>query len=203
MTGRLTRPGPLSGDYATQNFFGGQLTVTVPAGWEGFEDSTGELAVGPAGSEDARVEFWIDVYAVLDPTGTRDPKVGLSAAAMTSWIAKNPNLTVLSRKPATFGGLPAEALDWQRSPAAKNSDEGCPLELRPCVIEFGYKEWDGVFAEGGPFRDRLVIANATWGGTQHAIYALIWAVNSGAFAAIEADAMPVIQGARLPAGVTP
>jgi hypothetical protein len=33
------------------------------------------------------------------------------------------------------------------------------------------------------------------------LYALIWAVNEDAFAAIQADAMQMIEGARLPPGV--
>jgi hypothetical protein len=49
------------GDYTTSYFFGGQFTVTVPEGWYGYEDSTGELAIGPEGSDDARLGFWIDV----------------------------------------------------------------------------------------------------------------------------------------------
>jgi hypothetical protein len=202
VTGRLKRPGPLSGDYTTQNFFGGQFTVTVPSGWEGFEDSTGELAIGPAGSEDGRVEFWIDVYAVEAASGSRDETVDITADAMAAWIASNPNLEILDRQPAMFGDLPAEAFDWLKRADAVNSVPDCPAELLPCVSLFGYPEWDGAFSEGGPARDRLVLAKATWGGTPHAIYALVWAVNEESFAEIQANAMQMIEGARLPYGVT-
>ena len=35
VTGRLDRPGAISGEFTTRNFFGGQMTVTVPDGWFG------------------------------------------------------------------------------------------------------------------------------------------------------------------------
>ena len=66
VTGELTVPGDLpAGDYTTQNFFGGQLTVTLPAGWSGFEDSTGELGLRSptvGGADGAALLFWIDIY---------------------------------------------------------------------------------------------------------------------------------------------
>jgi hypothetical protein len=202
VTGRLTRPGPLSGDYHTRYFFGGQLTVTAPDGWYGYEDSTGELSIGPARSEDARLELWIDVHVAADARGTRDESVDLTTEAMSAWIAANPNLEILGRKPSTFGGLAGEAFDWTRSAAAENGDPDCPQELRPCVVEFGYPEWDAAFSEGGPFRSRLIVAKAGWSGGQHTLYGMIWAIDADAFAAVEADATAVIEGARLPAGVS-
>jgi len=201
VAGRLTRPGVLGGEYQTKNFFGGQLTVTVPEGWFGYEDSTSELSISPNGSEDARLELWIDVHAAADPAGTRDQTVDLRAEAMTAWIVSNPNLEILRRTPATFGGLAAEAIDWARAAGAVNADPGCPAEIQPCVVEFGYPEWDGAFGEGGPFRSRLVIAKAAWSGGQHTLYAMTWASTADNFAAIEAEAMAIIEGARLPPGV--
>jgi hypothetical protein len=198
VTGMLMRPGLLTGDYTTNIFFGGQLTLTVPSGWEGFEDSTGELAIGPAGSEDGRVEFWIDAYAAVDSSGKRDETVDTTADAIAAWIVSNPNLDILDRQSAMFGALPAEAFDWMKRADGENSDPDCPAELLPCVSLFGYPEWDGAFVEGGPARDRLVIAKATWGGTPHTVFALIWAVDEDNFAAIQADAMQMIEGARLP-----
>jgi hypothetical protein len=201
VTGRLTRPGLLGGDYKTRNFFGGQLTVTVPEGWFGYEDSTSELSIGPKDSEDARLELWLDVHVAADVRGTRDQSVDLTTEAMTAWIVSNPNLDILRRTPATIGGLAAEAIDWARSAGARNSDPDCPAELRPCVVEFGYPEWDGAFTEGGPFRSRLVIAKAAWSGGQHTLYAMLWATSADAFASFEAHAMALVEGARLPAGV--
>ena len=201
VTGRLTRPGVMGGEYTTRNFFGGQLTVTVPEGWFGYEDSTSELSVGPKDSEDARLELWVDVHVAADASGTRDQSVDLTTEAMTAWIVSNPDLDILGRTPATFGGLSGEAIDWARSAGARNSDPNCPAEIQPCVVEFGYPEWDGAFVEGEQFRSRLVIVKAAWSGGQHTLYAMLWATSADAFAAFEAQAMGIVEGARLPAGV--
>jgi hypothetical protein len=86
--------------------------------------------------------------------------------------------------------------------ALLHGDPGCPQELRPCVVGFGYPEWDAAFSEGDPFRSRLIVAGASWSGGQHTLYGMIWAIDADAFAAVEADATAVIEGARLPAGVS-
>jgi hypothetical protein len=198
--GKLTRPGALSGDYQTRYFFGGLMTVTVPDGWWGYEDSTSELSIGPAGSEVDRLEIWIDVYSVADAKGTQDESFERSAEGVTAFVAAEQGIEILDRGPATLGGLPAEAFVYRRAADAINQDPDCPKELQPCIVEFGYPEWDGVFAEGGPFHSRLVIAKATWGGEIHAVYAMFWADDSS-YDADGAKAQAIVEGARLPAGV--
>lgn len=198
--GQLTRPGPLSGEYETKYFFGGQMTVTVPDGWFGYEDSTGELSIGPAGSEDARVEFWIDVYAVKDGNGTPDDSVARTADAIIPWFLDKPIIEVVKREPTTFGGLPAEAIEYRRNDKAKNEVPDCPAEIQPCSAEFGYPEWDGSFGEGSPFHSRLVYANAMWGGERHSVYAMFWAWGTFYDQHIE-QATGMIDSATLPDGV--
>jgi len=201
-TGRIEQPGPLSGDYTTKNFFGGGMTVTPPEGWFGYEDSTSELSIGPAGADNARVEFWIDVHVAKDPAGARGD-VPITADAMTDWIASNRNLKIVSRRTEPWGPLTAEVFDWTRAEEAVNGDPGCPDEYKPCVVEFGYPEWDAAFSEGGPFRDRLFIAPATWGGQPHTVYAMIWADDDAAFEKVEAAATEMVRGVRFPEGVGP
>jgi len=204
VTGQLTEPGPLpAGDYTTQYFFGGQLTVTLPAdGWSSFEDSTGEFALRSPAGEGALL-FWIDIYAAIDPGSTPVPGVERTVEGVLGWLRENPNLEVLDEGPATLGGLTAVALDLGPAARAKNVDPGCPAELRPCVGLFSYPEWgDGFFSEGGPFHLRLMAAEATWGGQTHAVYAMIDAVDEDAFAAMAPDMMAIIEGAELPLGVS-
>jgi hypothetical protein len=200
VTGRLARPNAISGDYTTRNFFGGQLTVTVPDGWWGYEDSTSELSIGPAGSEVDRLEIWIDVYVAKDANGTPDESFERSAEAITAFVKAQQGIDILEDGPATLGGLPAEAIVYKRAADAINMDPNCPTEIQPCILEFGYPEWDGAFGEGGPFRSRLVIAKATWGGATHAVYAMFWADDSS-YEADAAKAQAIVEGARLPAGV--
>jgi hypothetical protein len=199
--GQLTRPGPLSGDYKTKYFFGGQMTVTVPDGWFGYEDSTGELAIGPADKGDfAKVEFWIDVYAVSDGNGTPDESIERSADAIIPWFVDKSIIDVIKRQPATLGGLTAEAIEYERNDDGKNEVADCPKEIQPCSAAFGYPEWDGSFGEGDHFHSVLVYTTATWGGETHSIYAMLWSLDPyyDQFADL---ALEMIESARLPAGV--
>jgi hypothetical protein len=202
VTGQLLEPGTVSGEYNTQYFFGGQFTVSVPDGWYGYEDSTSELSIGPAGSEDARLEFWIDIYAASEPSGTRDQSIRRTAEGVTEWFVQKPIIEVIERAPTTFGGLPAESIEYRRRDSAANEDPDCPAELQPCAVEFGYPEWDGSFSEGGPFHSRLVVAEASWGGENHAIYAMFWAIGP-AYDDLIDEARAVIESAQLPEGVEP
>ena len=204
LPGQLTVPGDLpAGDYTTKYFFGGQLTVTLPADWTSFEDSTGEFALKPAGSDGFALLFWLDVYPIVDGVdGGTTPVAGVEPTAdgVLGWTEANPNLQA-ERSAASLGGLAAEALDLRPSDAAENVDPDCPAELRPCVGLFGFPQWDGFFSEGGPFHLRLIAASARWGGQEHVIYAMIDAGTEEAWTAFGSEASAIIDGARLPLGV--
>ena len=198
--GQLTRPGPISGDYSTVYFFGGQMTVTVPDGWYGYEDSTGELAIGHPDDESARLEFWIDVYAASDPAGTQDPSIERTGEAVVAWFVDKPIIDVVERAPTTLGGIPAESIEYRRNEDGANEDPDCPAEIQPCAVEFGYPEWDGTFSEGDAFHSQLIVANAVWGGEHHSIYAMFWAIGPAYDAQIE-EARAIIDSVTLPLGV--
>jgi hypothetical protein len=198
----LTRPGNLpAGDYTTKYFFGGQLTVTAPADWTSFEDSTGEFGLQPVGPNDGRVLFWIDVYPIVD--GTFEHAKGWDGTAkwMIDWIEANPNITVIDKGAAKIGDLEATALEFGRSPKAVNVDKGCPAEIRPCVNLLSFPQWDGQYGVAGPFHVRIIAADASWGGKTHGVYAVIDTDNDDVFARIAPAAIEMIEGARLPVGV--
>jgi hypothetical protein len=204
VTPDLTRPGDLPpGDYTTQHFFGEQLTVTVPDGWTSFEDSTGEFGLKPKGPDDRKVLFWIDVYPVHDD-GRATPIKGFdgTAKSLIGWVEADPNVKVLKTSVGHIGDVEATSLDIGRSPTAKNVDPGCPVEIQPCVGLFSFPQWSPDFyGAAGPFHVRLLAADVTWGGKDHAIYAVIDAPDDDVFADIEPDATKMIEGARLPLGV--
>ena len=205
VTGQLVVPGNLpAGEYTTQNFFGKQMTVTLPEGWTSFEDSTGEFGLQPREIEGSAIIFWLDVYPIVDDgTGTRLDGIEPTADGMLAWVEANPNLEIIERTDATLGGLTAQALDIRRSADAVNTDPDCPADVRPCVGLFSFPEWGGsFFSNGGPFRMRLIAADATWGGEDHVIYAVINADNEGIFEAFSPVATPIIESARLPPGVS-
>ena len=201
----LTRPGDLpAGDYTTEHFFGGQLTVTVPAGWTSFEDSTGEFGLRPQETEDRAILFWIDVYPIVDGTGTAQPVEGFdgTAKAMVDWIEANPNIAVIEKGAGSLGGLEATTLEFGPSPKAVNVDEECPAEFQPCVGLLSFPQWDGGFySEGGPFHVQMIAVDATWGGETHGLYAMMSAANDAVFAELDPVATEMIEGARLPEGV--
>ena len=156
-TGRLRKPGPLAGDYTTSYFFGGQFTVTVPEGWYGYEDSTGELAIGPEGSEDARLEFWIDVYAASDPSGNRDASIEATGDDITAWFVDKPIIDVIERGPTTFGGLPAESIEYQRKGAPLTRIPPARPRSSPAPSSSATRNGIGAFSEGDAFHSRLVV----------------------------------------------
>jgi hypothetical protein len=200
--GALIRPGDLpAGDYTTEHFFGGQFTVSVPEGWSSFEDSTGEFALAPTVIEGAAVLFWLDVYPVIDPTSDPVPGIKPSVEGTFAWLEANKNVVVSSRRPARLGGLPAEAVELERSAEATNIDPGCPAEGAPCVGLFGFPQWEFSYSQGGPFHLRLTAADATWGGEPHVIYAMTQGGDAKQYAQIEAEAQSMIESARLPLGV--
>jgi hypothetical protein len=199
----LTRPGSLpAGIYATRYFFGGQLRVTLPdVTWSSREDSTGELDLHQGDSPRAAIEFWLDVYPIIDPTRVPVPGYDGTAKALLDWIAANPNVKVTSRQKVTFGGLAGEYLDFERSPKAKNVDPNCPEEIRPCVNLVLFPQWDGPFGSAGPFKNRLYAVDAAWGGEPHAIYAMIWADTVPIFDDSIPAMAPIAEGAQFPADV--
>jgi hypothetical protein len=203
VAGALDRPGALeAGDYQTRHFFGGLFTVTVPTGYTGHEDSTGELALQTSHNLGTILDFWLDVYPIVDPTRTPVDGVEMTADGVLSWIQDNPNVVVISREPSAIGPLAGEALDIGRSPNAVNVAPDCPFDLKPCVGLVDFPQWDGFFGEGGPFHIRFIAADATWGGENHVVWAMINAPSDAAFAQVEPEFMLVIESAQVPPGVT-
>jgi hypothetical protein len=197
----LARPGALAaGSYETRYFFGGQLVVTLPdATWSSKEDSTGEFDLHR--DAHAGIEFWLDIYPVKDPSTERIDGYDGTASALMDWVADNPNVKVVDRRPARIGRLAGELIDFERAPKAKNVDPGCPVELQPCVGLFGFGQWDGTFSSGGPFKNRLYAADVSWGGTHHAVYAMLWADDVAFFDMFVPAAAVIVEGAGIPVDV--
>ncbi|HET7181491.1 MAG TPA: hypothetical protein VFI15_04590 [Candidatus Limnocylindrales bacterium] len=201
--GRLIRPGAISGTYKTKYFFGGNLTITVPDGWNGYEDSTGELAVGRPNDDVARLDFWIDVYAAKDSSGAEDTTVERTGDAILAWFLDKPLIEVIKQDAVTIDGIPAVSVEYRRKDKAPTDDPACPKEIQPCTIAFGYPEWNGeFFGEGGPFHSKLIVADAMWGGQRHTIYVEFWA-DTTSYPELIDQVNAVIASIKLPAGVGP
>ncbi len=110
---------------------------------------------------------------------------------------------MIEKATGSLGGLEATVLDVGRSSKAVNVDKECPAEHQPCVGLVSFPQWEGGFySQGGPFHVRLVALDATWGGESHGVYAVIDAMNETVFDELAPAATEMIEGARLPAGVS-
>ena len=201
----LTRPGNLeAGDYTTQNWFGHEFTISVPAGWTSFEDSTGEFGLQPIGNPDIqKLLFWLDVYPIHDD-GSATPIAGFdgTAKSLVAWTEANPNVKVIKKSTGHIGGVDATTLELGRSPKAKNVDPGCPVEIQPCVGLYSFPQWaPDFYGVAGPFHVKLYAADAMWGGQKHAIYAVVDAASDDIYADLAPIATKMIEEARLPLGV--
>jgi len=201
----LTRPGNLdAGDYTTQNWFGHEFTISVPAGWTSFEDSTGEFGLQPIGNPDIqKLLFWLDVYPIHDD-GNATPIAGFdgTAKSLVAWTEANPNVKVIKKSTDHIGSVDATTLELGRSPEAKNVDPGCPVEILPCVGLYSFPQWTPDFyGVAGPFHVKLYAADAIWGGQKHAIYAVVDAATDDIYADLAPIATKMIEEARLPLGV--
>jgi hypothetical protein len=203
--GQLDIPGDLpKGDYTTRNFFGGQFTVTVPAGWTSGEDSTGEFSLRPRDVEEWAVLFWLDVYPIASPARDRVPGIPNTSDGLLDWLEANDSLEILARRPGSIGSLDAEILDFRVARNAPTGDPECTAEHRlPCVPLLDFPQWNGFYEVSPAFGLRLVAADARWGGRQHVLIAMIEAIGEQRFDELQVMAMPLIEGARLPAGVGP
>src|SRR5690349_10771768 len=205
VTPDLTRPGDLdAGDYTTQNWFGHQFTINVPAGWTSFEDSTGEFGLQPVGNPDIqKLVFWLDIYPIHDD-GKATPVEGFdgTAKSLVAWTEANPNVKVIKKSTDKIGAVDATTLELVRSPKARNVDPGCPPEIQPCVGLYGFPQWgEDFYGVAGPFHVRLYAADAIWGGAKHAIYAVVDAATDDIYSKFAPVAIKMIEEARLPLGV--
>lgn len=200
--GRLDRPGPLpAGPYTTRNFLASQLGVIVPNGWESPEDSSGEFKLQPIGHDSTSLDFWIDIFPIVDGPLPVERVKGYdgTAKALLDWVVRNPNVRVTLREPAMLGRLQAEVMEIERSPKAVNVDPECPTQ--DCVGLFGNDWWEDTYSQGEDFRLRLFAADATWGGEDHGVYAMLTTWNATDLEAFFAVGNEVVRTAVIPPDV--
>jgi hypothetical protein len=185
--GNLIVPGDLpEGEYDTVWFFGGELRLTLDAGWTSREDSTGEFVVSPIYAPDVNdILFWEDVYPVEPPGGADtwhsfdkvEPIKGVpsTAAGLLDWMTSSPQLEVSKPTAGAIGDLPAMVVDVSVADDAVDDDpKNCPV--RACVNFLGFPQWDGAWGiAGGPVR--FYLSDVTYGGRDHLFVAAIYPVD--------------------------
>jgi hypothetical protein len=152
------------GEYKTQYFFNGQLTVTFTDKWLSTEDQGVEFSAAPVGRSEG-VKFWSDLLPVA--AGKPVPNVPNTAAGLERWLRSRRNISVSKPRPATIGGdsLPATVLDIAISKVAVNESSDCS---EVCVDLFTWPNaGDNRYGFGGSAVLRLYLADVTYGGSPH------------------------------------
>jgi hypothetical protein len=149
------------------------------------------------------VFFWLDVYPIASPARDRVPGIPNTADGLLDWLEANDSLEILARRPGATGSLDAEVLDFRVARNAANADPECSAEHQPCVPLLDFPQWGGFYEVSPLFGLRLVAADATWSGKQHVLITMIEAIGEQRFDELEVMAMPIVEGAPLPAGVGP
>ena len=176
----FTAPGDLPpGDYTTQAFYPGGLTVTLDDGWTSHEDSTGEFSLARIGSPDDNLDFWLDVT----PTtwdGERVDGIPNEPWAIGAWLQHQAALTVTPAKQTTIGKakLPALVMDITLAKDAPKGDPGCPTAS--CAALFWWPQWDEPYAMASDMHVRLYLAKIGTG--PHVLFAILNVVDADAFA---------------------
>ncbi len=165
----LTAPGDLpDGEYRTEWFFGGELSVSFDEPWTSGEDSSGEFNAAPVDSPDDVVFFWLDVYPVED--FERVSEVPLTSKGWIEWLHTRAGLDVSEPMAVTIGGLPASAVDIAVATDAVNEEiDNRWCERNICVNFLGFDQWDGLGTWGiaGKLPQRLYFSDVRYDGQDH------------------------------------
>jgi hypothetical protein len=171
----LIVPGDLpEGEYDTVWFFGGEMRLTLDAGWTSREDSTGEFVVSPVYAPDVNdILFWEDVYPVEN--GKRVKAVPLTAAGLLNWMRSSSQLEVSAPTAGAIGDLPATLVEVRVADGAVNDDPNCPVPA--CALFLGFPQWDGPPWGLAGSHVRFYLSDVTYGGRDHLFVAVIFPVN--------------------------
>jgi hypothetical protein len=195
--GRITPMDLPDGEYQTDGFFGGAMSVAFDAGWVSPEDSSGEFSATPKGQDDL-ILFWEDVYPLED--GKRVRGVPRTVGGLLDWMGSSSQLDISAPEPGSIGGLPATVVDVRI--AAGAVDEGTPEDPCPaavCVGFLGFPEWFGSWAIAGRQVQRFYLSDVTYGGVDHLFVAVVYPDDPADMKAFAATAAPILRTVRVPA----
>jgi hypothetical protein len=152
------------GEYKTQHFFNGQLTVTFTGKWLSNEDQGVEFSAAPVGRSEG-VKFWSDLLPIA--AGKQVPNVPNTAAGLERWLRSRRNISVSKSRPATVGSdrLPAIVLDIGIAKGAVNESSDCS---EVCVDLFTWPNaGQSMYGFGGSAVLRLYPSDIAYGGSRH------------------------------------
>jgi hypothetical protein len=195
-------PGTIpAGEYTTQYFLDGKLTVTFDEPWQSTEDQGVEFSAWPsaAGSVNLhRVLFWSDILPV-DPHGNVVTSIPNTSAGFLEWLRARPNVDVSDPQPATIGRdkLPAIVVEVAIAADADNEDPGCPSKV--CVSPITWPgAGDNLYGIATPATFRLYLCDVRYGGTDHLLAVAIEAKDHAELMAFSPTAERVIASATAP-----
>lgn len=197
--GRLD-PIPLpTGEYRTDGFFGGAMTVTFGSGWMSPEDTSGEFSARSLASPRSHpdlIVFWEDVYPVEHEE--RVEGVPLTAAGILNWMNSSPRLDVTARTTGAIGSLPAMVVDVSVAHGAGNEDPDCPPRYAPCILFLGFPQWFGPWGIAGEQVQRFYLSDVTYGGVDHLFVAVVYPDDPADLEAFVSKAAPILGSVHVP-----
>lgn len=165
-----------AGEFTTQNFLDGFLTVTFPGTWESHEDQGVEFSAFPEGKQDEQdVFFWLDIEPVR--AGERVAGVPITVEGWSEWLTSNPDLTVTRAGSGRIGTIRATAFDIA---VADTADVKPACDGHKCMDVLTWPGSDHYFGIGDSFFDpiRLFLADVEYDGASHllavAVHAPFW-----------------------------
>lgn len=183
-------PGPLpAGTYTTKYFLAGELSLELGEGWNGIEDSTGELKLlfpgeTMGGNYSYGAAFRVDDIVVgppgTDVTSTPDVKGWLG------FFQSDPRVVVSEPAPGMIGSLPATVVDVQLIPQAL---------LAELWRQEKFDHNDGI---GGGDVYRFWLADVEYGGEPHLLTVYIESGGDDDLQAKVAQLEPVLSSFQAP-----
>jgi hypothetical protein len=194
----ITEPGHLpEGEYETEWFFGGEMTLTFDAGWTSREDSSGEFQASRLDTPETEIAFWEDIYPVKPNTVKRIEGVPPTVAGLLGWMKSSSQLKISAPTHGTIGHLRATVVDVRVAEDAVNDDPNCPASA--CVNFLGFPQWDGPFGISSEQALRFYLSDVTYGGRDHLFVVVINAANPAGIKTLGPAAEQLIGTVRVPA----
>ena len=189
------QPGPLpAGPYTTQYFFGGALTITLDAGWDGLDDTQNELIFEHTASPDWLLFVWVDPYPVEHLT--RVTGVDRTPEALVAWLQSNPTL-IATPGPTVMvaNDIPADTVDLEVSDAATKEVSDCPAA---CTNYLGFENGPDAHGLLRGEKTRIYFAPVTYGGQDHLLTLSVEVVDGTDFDAVLPIAEQLLRTIRMP-----
>ena len=154
------------------------LTMSIPDGWNSWEQDAGEFnLINPDFPDGNGLFFWRDVIPV-EPDGTHITTVPSTVAGITSWLSANHRLRVSDPMKVVIGkGLDATTMVVDVPDATVNKDQVCDFSPKAACINIltDPAHWDGVLTVASIESSRFYLADIGPASDRHLLVVALFA----------------------------